>query len=439
LHPDCFARLAAANHLAAPDERLELPHFFLADNVDDTDDDSRTPPHLSADELRTINDLLAHEATRRKAAAAGFLRVLVDGMQLAEIDAQQDAVAHFVVPEEADVIEVYSADQQGALLMATHLLNLQGPAQQNFFITLEGGQRISFAVNLLRDAEGSTTGAQVAVAVEETAPGRASSLAAHRLWTSTIAATRNLVSSSGWWKPVAAFAVLMLLFAGAWVLWSTRKSQQEFVRIAPTSGPGVPAPVPAIPAPSQPQGTQPQRTPETPIKKAPQSKNEVAPPVLAQREPMSRQREETLVQRSLVPNSSTAEPAEAGTRGAWNNNSMGKPLNGVHQVYIQSGADRAVSGALLSELQARLAGSSSVRFSDAERADAALKISVRRASSRADDARVIVLVRAVNANGYVVWPVARRGSSWRYLGRPGDVAERIVRDLTRDIAGAKDR
>ncbi|HZM87366.1 MAG TPA: hypothetical protein VFF31_12645, partial [Blastocatellia bacterium] len=112
LHPECFDRLAAANRLTRPEEKLELPHFFLADGTDDDGDSSRTPPNLSADELRIINDLLAQEALRRKAASAGFLRVMVDGIQLAQINTQASAVARFEVNDQAEVIEVYSSDQK---------------------------------------------------------------------------------------------------------------------------------------------------------------------------------------------------------------------------------------------------------------------------------------------------------------------------------------
>jgi hypothetical protein len=74
LHPECFARLAVANRLERPEEKLELPHFFLSEDADGDDDTSRTPPNLAEDELRIINDLLVQEATRRKAASAGFYR-----------------------------------------------------------------------------------------------------------------------------------------------------------------------------------------------------------------------------------------------------------------------------------------------------------------------------------------------------------------------------
>jgi len=425
LHPECFARLAAATRLSAPDERLELPHFFLADDKDDHDQGSRTPPHLSADELRTINGLLAQEATRRKSVAAGFLRVLVDGIQLAEINAEQPAAAQFVVDEGAEIIEVYSADQRGALLLATHLLNFDGSRIHNSSITIEGRQKISFTTNLLRDPAGISDRIEVKVACEETAPARVALSAARRGWSFLTGSSTSLAfPSPAWLRPVAAFAVLVLLFAGAWLLWSNRPQRDDIVR-------NIPTPLPtAAPATSP----SPQRLLETPVNKSTPGNNEAAPPVLAQRS-TTRERDESFVGRSLLPNSSAnTEPDEAGTRGVWNRELMGKPLSEVRRVHLQTMGDTAISEELLTQLRARLTGNSGVRLSEAEQADAALKISIRRTSLRPDDSRVIVIVRALNANGYVVWPSSRRGASWRYVGRPDYVAARVVGDLAKDIA-----
>ena len=438
LHPECFARLAAADHLAAPDERLELPHFFLADDGGDTDESSRTPPHLSEDELRAINDLLAQEAMRRKAVAAGFLRVLVDGTQRAQINAGHSDVARFVVDEEAEVVEIYGADQRGALLLATHPFNFNGPDTQNYIITVEGGQRMTFAVNLLRDENGATTSAQIAVAFKETAPARVASLAPRRLWTSLFSTPREVAARPlGWWRPVAIFAVLALLIGGTWWLWNNRQSQNRLVRIEPTPAPAI-VPTPATPGPVTPKDSEPQRALNPPVNGASPDRNEVTPPVMARGAPNTRERDETFVERRLLPNSTlNADPDEAGTRGVWNRDLMGKRLDEVHRVQLQIAGETASSDELLARLRTRLTANSIVQLSDDERADAALKISVGRASPGAGNARVIVIVRAVNANGYVVWPGARRGSSWRYVGQSKYVADRVVADLTRDIVRAK--
>ncbi|HEX6188316.1 MAG TPA: hypothetical protein VFZ40_09560 [Pyrinomonadaceae bacterium] len=429
LHPDCFARLAAANGLTAPDERLELPHFFLADAHDDSDQDSRRPPNLSEEDLNTINNLLAQEAGRRKAASSGFLRVLVDGTEMAEINTQRSASARFAIPEEAEVVEVYGRDEQGPLLLATHLLNFNGPTNRDFTITAEGGQRISFAVQLLRDHDGSA-GAQLAVTYAQSGvEGTGAKL--NQLSTSIFNAVRDL-SSAGWWKPAAAFSALVLLFAGAWWVWSDRQNQNNVVSVAPTPAPSVPLAV--TPEPSK--SNEAQLAADYPEKKATPGANAATPtPLLARREP-----NETFVSRTLMTdNDVDAEPGAEDTRGPWNRNSTGKSLADVRRVYVQMKSSAASSAEFQTELRKALATSNNLQPADADQADAALKVTARAASTRPEDPRIIVIVRAVNADGYVVWPATRRSSTWRYMGRPRYVAERIVADLAKDKRSGKGR
>ena len=430
LHPDCFARLAAANGLTTPDERLELPHFFLADANDDSDQNSRTPPNLSEEDLNTINNLLAQEAGRRKAASSGFLRVLVDGTEMAEINTQRSTSAQFAITEEAEVVEVYGQDEQGPLLLATHLMNFNGAKSRNFTITAEGGQRISFAVQLVRDDNGSTSGAQLAVTYARSGvEGTTAKL--NQISTSILNAGRDLFSA-GWWKPAAAFSALVLLFAGAWWAWSDRPKQNNVVKVAPTPSPSIPVMV----TPGPPKSNEVQLASDHPEKKATPGATAAAPtPLLARREP-----DETFVARALVTGDDVnTEPGEEGTRGPWNRDSMGKSLAEVHRVHVQMKSSAASNAAFLAELGQALATGNNLQSADAAQADAALKVTVRAASTRPDDPRIIVMVRAVNANGYVVWPATRRSSSWRYVGRPRYVAERIVADLSKDIRSGKGR
>jgi hypothetical protein len=374
---------------------------------------------------------------------------LIDGNRRAEINPEQSAVAQFNVDEEAELIEVYGDDQHGALLLGTHLLSFNGPDTKSHTITLEGGQRLSFTINLLRDEQGSTNGARVEVAFKETGPARATALVARRLWTLVIGAERPTASPAGWWKPVAAFSVLVVLFAGAWWVWTNRQNGNEFVRVTPTPAPNLvpaliptplPTPVPPTFGPDKPPNRE-QESAQPPVNHAPQNQNGIStPPVLTQRERTTPERNETIVERVLLPDTTAnAEPGEVATRGVWNRDVMGKPLGEVRRVHIQIAGETASGDELLNQLRAHLTGDSRLQLSDAEQADAALKISLRPASFRAVDRRVIVIVRAANANGYVVWPATQRGSSWRYVGQPRYVAERLVADLTRDIDLAKRR
>lgn len=430
LHPECFARLAAANGLTTPDERLELPHFFLAETNDDSDQNSRTPPNLSEEDLNTINNLLAQEAGRRKAASSGFLRVLVDGTEMAEINTQRSASAQFAMPEEAEVVEVYSQDEHGPLLLATHLLNFNVATTRNFAITAEGGQHITFTVQLVRDDNGSTSGAQLAVTYARSGVEVAAAKL-NQISTSILNAGRDLISA-GWWKPAAAFSALVLLFAGAWWAWSDRPKQDNLVKVAPTPAPSIAL----MATPETPKSDEAQLASDHPEKKPTPGATAAAPtPLVARREP-----DETFVTRALMTgNDVTADPGGENTRGPWNRNSTGKSLAEVHRVHVQMKSSAASSADFLAELGEALAAGNNLQSADAGQADAALKVTVGAASTRPDDPRIIVSVSAVNEDGYVVWPATQRSSSWRYVGRPRYVARRIVSDLSKDIRSVKGR
>ncbi len=423
VHPECFARLAAANRLPLPGERLELPHFAI---VDENSAPPRTPTSISADELQTIGNLLAQEASRRKAASSGIFRVLVDGQERGEINLQRQGSAQFAVGEEAEVVEVYGSDNRGPLLLANHLLNLAGADNQKTTITLERGQKISFAINLVRNSEGSITGAIVTVGYQETSILHTAVAAFGR----ARAALVSVSSSMGWWKPVATLATLGLLVAGIWWLWSTthKTPNREFITIGPTP---VPTAVPVItPQPEQTPGPQPEHK---------QPGRSIAP-LTAPQFAVNRHRQESneaFVERSLVPDANpNSQPHNNGLR-AWDPIVMGKPLNEIHSFFVETASGDTGSQALVKELQKRLAANGNIIFANREQADAALKISARPASSQPDEKRLIVIVRGVNAAGYVVWPASRHGSSYRYVGQPQYVAERVVADVASAINRSK--
>ncbi len=411
MHPECFARLTAANQFAPPQERLELPHFFIEDGFDDGDRDSRTPPGLSPDELKTINNLLAQEAMRRKSASAGLLRVLVDGRERAEITPTSET-ARFNVDENAELIEVYDTDEHGSLLLATHLLN-PGDKAQHLAITLEGGQTINFNVDPIADASGIAAGANLTVTFSDESQ-HAGDRKPRSFWASIFdrsGAAATLFNT--WWKPAAAFGILLLLFAGAWLFWRRPQNEPRIAQIPPTPAASTPA---VSPSNSEKAKRDEERPPNGPRSTSPQNISRPA-------------RNETLVARSFLPVTGGTE-ADNATRGE-NRNSSGKTLREIRRVYLQATTDNEDTRKFLNELQARL-GKGMITTSDADNADAALKISARRASAQTDK-HVIVIVRAVNASGQVVWPDSRRRGSWKYAGEPGSVAERIATDLTRAV------
>jgi len=211
---------------------------------------------------------------------------------------------------------------------------------------------------------------------------------------------------NSWWKPATAFAVLLLLILGGVWLWRNRAPREELVKVSPAP---VPASSAAPPKPGPPAGNnQGERAPV----------NQAAP---------SPSRNEALVARNLLPRTGTG-PDEMAARGGWDRSSMGKPLNEIRRVHLQLTTDNEVTREVSEELRARLANGI-VATSSIDAADAALKISAQPASNKPDDARIVVIVRAVNANGYLLWPDPRRGGSWKYVGQTRFVAQRIASDL----------
>jgi hypothetical protein len=220
----------------------------------------------------------------------------------------------------------------------------------------------------------------------------------------------------------------LILFAGAWWLWRNRQDVPQVARINPTpvpsAAPGTPAPSPANNEKSNQEGPAAKRPTTRPLNPA--------APVIAGNDQKSRGGNETLVERNFLPSTdAVTDPGENATRGSWNR-TMGKSLQEIHSVYLQATVDNASTKNIADELRTQLA-SARVTIANADDADAALKISAQRASDQPNDSRVVVIIRAVNANGYVVWPDPHRRGSWKYVGQPRFVAQRIANDLRKAV------
>src|SRR5690349_21719256 len=148
LHPDCFERLVAAFGYSPPAERIEFPRFFS----DETNDDSpprqrRAPAELSAEELAEISNMLDEQAgRRRRSSPTAVLRILVDGVERGRLNPAEQSSISFSADEDAEIIEVMTTDEQGDLLLATHLLtSFSEDAAVVSSIRLEGGQDLSLS------------------------------------------------------------------------------------------------------------------------------------------------------------------------------------------------------------------------------------------------------------------------------------------------------
>ena len=434
LHPECYERLALALRLAAPSERLALPDFSLPKGANDMNGrgGGRRPPFLSGDELRTIKDELSEQAARRKRSYSGLLSVVVDGRERARLDLARGASVGLNVAEGAELVEVYAIEAGERVLLATHLLDaVRGTevgAATKSEIVLEGGQKLSFTLSPDGNAVQDDGGFLLTVGYRETAARRALA----RIWSRVLTSITNPFDGGarGFWVP--ALAVLLLVFCvSLYVLFrQTRPSQPETSVAEHTQTPSTPASAPNVPThvPAE-QGTTKvtEQPPNNPQDEKP-SKGASAPPpapTVAQRRvkrnahgaqkvgssPAGTEHESARVGNEglEVENSSSAQeatrklPAKAGVRS----------LSEVRAVYIEASGEGSEGQAVSSALAARVRADGRLNITvDKERADAALKVSLRRLSSSTARSRCVGGVRVsfnaklVDEGGKVLWQTA---------------------------------
>ena len=146
LHPDCFERLVAAFGYSSPVERMELPRFFFEKSDDESSPRPRSAPaDLSADELAEISHMLDEQSgRRRRSSPSAVIRIMVDGVERGRLNPAEQSSISFSTEDDAEIIEVKTADSSGDLILATHLLTSSQEVVTS--IRLEGGQELSLSI-----------------------------------------------------------------------------------------------------------------------------------------------------------------------------------------------------------------------------------------------------------------------------------------------------
>jgi hypothetical protein len=133
LHPDCFARLAAALRWPPPAEKLEIPRF----RSPAPGEPMNGPPRLEEEERRVIAARLAEEDERRRRSRSRFLAVRIDGEERARF--ARGTAVRLTLPSllegDAELVEIRGAED-GALFAVW--LAGEPPAG----ISLGGGERL---------------------------------------------------------------------------------------------------------------------------------------------------------------------------------------------------------------------------------------------------------------------------------------------------------
>jgi hypothetical protein len=440
LHPDCFERLIAAFSYRPPEERMELPRFFSDQPNDQSPPGQRSAPtDLSSEELAEINHLLDEQAgRRRRSSPTGVIRIMVDGIERATLNPVERSSVSFGVEEDAEIIEVKTTDSRGDLLLATHLLTSFGKDTHDAAIVssirLEGGQELSLSITRTPSDVNGGSDLLIMCGYRETNLRRAAPLWWQRL--------RLLLSPEQGPRSVwvgSRISALLILAGGVAVICLT--SYLGYVRLTSrqTSGPAHTGSVPTTPLVQDPSvtgspGAAATNPPGKAAAKAPEPRLDQTTSQPARRAKTDRSNA------AKAPSSARADApaqprdedvADDVTRSG--NVVAELRLKEVKKVYIEMRGDAAFNQ-LRSNLVESLGSSGVVAVAtDADEADASLKIVFSQTSAGGTQIESALLV---NARGTVLWPKAGR-SARRYSGESTKVLSEIVKDLLSEIRLAR--
>jgi hypothetical protein len=467
LHPDCFSRLTDALNLPKPEEKLEIPKFMTAENYIANDDDFTNPPHLEADELQQIKDVLAAQAESRRAFAANLLRVVVDGESRAEINLIETPKVDFNLGNEAELIEIRAFENGEDLILATYLLNFGDLEKGNFLqeFVLENGQKISFDLKPSFDEFGEVSSINCAVEFFEKSQEMPIALVSREKF-SLVTYLQNL----GWiFKPAMTLGLILLLFGFGWfVFQKLSERENEFVQNPPETNQNneiiIPQVLPKEKMPEEKEETEKESNSSDLLKKRGQnsinqnlkdapkekqnpkieqkkkSKKEVLI-ITPQRELQAENRrhnQENGTDKEGILRLSIRETNDFPRRNITRHGNLqknpGKSLNEIKQIFIEISGDEILGKQIAEKISGDIQNSGRfVITTDKEIADAALKIYVRHESDvdAPEEKMVTAIVRLVNAEGFVVYPNRKGISGWKYVGEIGKLPKRIAGDLTK--------
>jgi hypothetical protein len=444
LHPDCFDRLTSALSLSSPRDTMEIPKFMIAANQQNFDSNNRNdPPSLDADELRQIKDILSAQAASRKAVNAGFLRVVADNVAIGNVY-PGEAELSFDLGSDAELIEIYG---DGETLLATHLLNFDALSngEQKHSIELAGKQKVTLHFLPFLDEFGEVAEVNASVGYVENAKSFGSAIRG------AIAAVEDLFGSSIL-KPALTFGLMVLVLTVGWLIFRSLEQKPEYAGSYESENVN-----------SEVNSSEPQPTPEenrifatsTPEDESKDSNRSVPKPDervndrprkndVKRKAPSTEPRQREFVAQDDLPKNETDDNGvlrlpirernyrDIGESRNLQSKRNGLSLNEIKHIYFEITGDE-ILGKQIAEQVADEIGKSS-RFTvttDKDIADAALKLYVRHESDtdEPDEKTVAVIVRLVNAKGFVVYPNRKGISGWKYVGTIRKLPLRVAADL----------
>jgi hypothetical protein len=402
--------LTAALGLAAADERLELPVFFVSGEGSRPADDRFNPTELTEGELDAIRRYLDKNATHRRRLSQEQLSLLIDGKRESVFELQHSRSYEFDLRSGAELIEIRSVDisadyQETSLAVCLLKHDHSGILPMDSIAVLGKGSRLAIKVLPLTDDSGEGCGAKLKVGYQLPAQTRAVfSLLRHiGSWRHDLTDLRALTSLR-MLKPALGLVIIALCASGLWFYFHSRPAN-----------------------PSQVAQLNEDRRGSTPFIHPPPSQTESGLP-----------REKILP--TPGPGSNVAQPSKADSTQEKGSDKMrgtnaiatAAPLLAVKRVYVDSlGAD-SFSQELREYLIAALQGSH--RFEVVENrneADAVFKGSARRIPNQGLNSSV--LLELVNVRGQVIWSLTSQKHGSILSSNAADASAAISKVLLDDI------
>jgi hypothetical protein len=170
-HTPCASNLIGLLEMPQPEQRLELPIFFLSQHgggIGPPPIDRRNIPPLSPDQKKRMQLALRQLQERRDRLPLNEVTVALDDVELGVL--RLDGCRQIQMELEAGtrIIEFRSRDEFGSLHLGVHLLSwnreLVTGKPEVYRISLKGRRQIAFSITYLKDADGEPTHARVDLA-----------------------------------------------------------------------------------------------------------------------------------------------------------------------------------------------------------------------------------------------------------------------------------
>lgn len=174
IDPLCSGHIVKALGLEQHWSKLGVPRFYMEPDQNLRPPSSRFPDApLTAQERQTIADTLTAEGSRRKKVVVQELRLVVDGVEHARLQPQHSPGVCFHVPLGSQLLEVWTGDEQGPLLLCTHIISVPDAThagRSGFTLTLKSGQSIS--IRALNELDGESVSCAITVSVDDSGADR---------------------------------------------------------------------------------------------------------------------------------------------------------------------------------------------------------------------------------------------------------------------------